>query len=90
MRVATLLKKMKYFCKERLKCPVKTGGLIEGAGSVMPEKLNCALQKYYKHTEFRPGQLESMLPVVHGKDVFVRLATGSGKSLHIFGPFCCQ
>ena len=61
-----------------------TGGPIEGADCVMSEKLKCALQKYYKHTEFRPGQLGSLLPIVHGKDVFVRLATGSGKSLCIF------
>ncbi len=75
---------MKRFCKERLKCPVMTGGLVEGTGCIMPDKLKCALQKYYKHTAFRPGQLESLLPVVHGKDVFVRLATGSGKSMCMF------
>ena len=75
---------MKRFCKERLNCPVMTGGLVEGAGCIMPEKLKCALHKYYKHTDFRPGQLESLLPIVHGKDVFVRLATGSGKSLCMF------
>ena len=78
------VEKMQRFCKERLKCPVMTGGLVEGAGCVMPEKLKCALHKYYKHTDFRPGQLESLLPIVHGKDLFVRLATGSGKSLCIF------
>lgn len=61
-----------------------TGGLVEGTGCIMPDKLKCALQKYYKHTAFRPGQLESLLPVVHGKDVFVRLATGSGKSMCMF------
>ena len=61
-----------------------TESLAEGAGCVMPDKLKCALHKYYKHTDFRPGQLESLLPIVHGKDVFVRLATGSGKSLCMF------
>ena len=63
--------KMNGFCKERLKCPIMTGAPIEEAGCVMPEKLKCALQKYYKHIDFRPGQLESLLPIVHGSDVFV-------------------
>ena len=30
---------------------------------------------------FRPGQLEALVPIAHGKDVFICLATGSGKSL---------
>ena len=67
-----------------MSCDDREGGLVEGAGCIMPEKLKCALHKYYKHTDFRPGQLESLLPIVHGKDVFVRLATGSGKSLCMF------
>ena len=50
-----------------------TGGTIKRAGCIMPEKLKCALQKYYKHTDFRPGQLESLLPIVHSKDTFVKL-----------------
>ena len=75
---------MKGFCKEGVNCLVMTGGLSEGAGCVMPEKLKCALRKYYKHDDFRPGQLESLLPIVHSKDVFVRLATASGKSLCMF------
>ena len=41
-------------------------------------------EKYYKHDDFTPGQLESLLPIVHGKDVFVRLTTGSGQSLWMF------
>ena len=48
------------------------------------KKLRDALQMYFKYDEFRPGQLEAVLPVVHGKDVFVRLPTGGGKSLCIF------
>ena len=30
---------------------------------------------------FRPGQLEALIPIAHSKDVFICLATGSGKSL---------
>ena len=33
---------------------------------------------------FRCGQLEAILPVLHGKDAPVRMATGTGKSLHGF------
>ena len=49
-------------------------------------RLECALQRFYKFTGFRPGQLEAMLPLLHCKDVFVRMATGSGKSLCMFLP----
>ena len=67
-----------------MKCPVMASGAIEGVGCVVPEKLKCTLQKYYSYTQFRPGQLESLLAIAHGKDVFVKLATGSGKSLCMF------
>ena len=40
-----------------------------------------ALERYYKFPDFRPGQLEALL---HQRDVFVRMATGSGKSLCMF------
>ena len=49
-------------------------------------KLQLALQCHFKHDRFRPGQLESVIPVVHGKDVFVRMATGSGKTLCMLIP----
>ena len=49
-------------------------------------QLHCALVKHFKFDDFREGQLEAMLPVMHGRDVFVRMATGSGKSLCMFLP----
>lgn len=48
------------------------------------DRLKQVLYTCFKHTEFRPGQVESALPAMHGQDVFVRMATGSGKSLCMF------
>ena len=54
-----------------------------------PSKLQDVLQKYFGFASFRPGQSEAALAVLHGHDVFVRIATGSGKSLCMFlGPLC--
>lgn len=47
-------------------------------------KLKEALQDHFKYTAFRPGQLEALLPAVHGRDVFVRMPTGGGMSLCMF------
>ena len=49
-------------------------------------RLTTALGQYFGFESFRPGQLETMLPLMHGKDVFVRMATGGGKSLCMFLP----
>ena len=49
-------------------------------------KLYATLRRFFKFAEFRPGQLEAALAVLHRKDVFVHMATGSGKSLCIFLP----
>ena len=40
--------------------------------------------KYFKFSDFLSGQLDALLPSLHGKDVFVRMATGAGKTLCIF------
>lgn len=53
----------------------------------MLDKLQDALHKYFSYSNFRDGQLEALLPLLHGRDVFVHMATGSGKSLCMFlGP----
>ena len=38
----------------------------------------------YLDSYFLPGQLESALPALHGRDDFVLMATGAGKSLAMF------
>ena len=49
-------------------------------------RLESTLHDLFKFETFKPGQLEAMLPVLHCKDVFVRMATGAGKSLCMFLP----
>ena len=52
-------------------------------------KLKEVLCKYFKFSDFLPGQMEAALATLHGRDVFVRMATGAGKSLCMFlGPLC--
>ena len=46
-------------------------------------RVQTALQRFGL-SSFRPGQLESVLPALHGYDVFVKMATGAGKSLCMF------
>lgn len=49
-------------------------------------RLKATLQLYFHHTDFKSGQLEALLPVVHGRDVFVRMPTGGGKTICMFLP----
>ena len=60
---------------------MSSDGLRCPAIAVRPGGRQAALLKYFKYTEFRLGQLESALPIIHGRDV---LATGSGKSMYMF------
>src|SRR6516164_3008748 len=47
----------------------------------MDDKHLQALEKYFGYTEFRPLQREIVEDVIAGKDVFVLMPTGGGKSL---------
>lgn len=71
------------FCSQT--CPLANGESVnvdvDCSGKIRLER---ALQKYFQYEFFRPGQLESLLPLVHGRDVFSRMATGAGKSLCMF------
>ena len=44
-------------------------------------KAKTALTQYFKFDSFHPGQLAALLPVLHGRDVLAKMATGAGKSL---------
>ena len=47
-------------------------------------KLRFVLNNTFQHSDFLPGQLQALLPVAHGRDVFVHMRTGGGKSLCMF------
>ena len=66
-------------------CPLANGQLLEPLERCNAYlRLVVALQFFGGLTSFRPGQLEALLPIAHGKDCFVRMATGAGKSLCMF------
>ena len=68
------------FCK----CPCDR---MSETNCSMYGKLINVLQKYFSFSSFCDCQLEALLPLLHGRDVFVRMATGSGKSVSMFlGP----
>ena len=53
----------------------------------MKSALKTALEVFFHHDNFRPGQLAATLAATHGQDVFVRMTTGAGKSVGLFlGP----
>lgn len=68
-------------------CPLAQGGAEAasvGTKCAAYMRVKEAMTKYFKFYDFRSGQLDALLPSLHGKDVFVRMATGAGKTLCIF------
>ena len=69
------------------KCEFRSGvvpGNVEPVSCVALQRLKTVLCSVFGHTQFRPGQLEAMLPALHRKDGIVKMATGAGKSLCMF------
>ncbi len=73
----------RFLCKPSCSFASGGGGTGENQCTAV-DRLRVALQRYFGFQEFRPGQLEALLPIVHGRDTFVRMATGAGKSLCMF------
>ena len=57
-----------------------------GDNCCMRARLTAALSQHFGYSTFRDGQLDVMLPMMHSRDVFARMATGAGKSLCMFLP----
>ena len=68
-------------------CPLAerfSNSILQQSSCPAKEKLKNALSATFKFDSFRPGQLQALLPLVHGKDVFVNIPTGGGKSMCMF------
>ena len=58
--------------------------------SLTRDEVTQVLEKHFRYASLRPGQYEAVEAVMRGKDVFVRMGTGSGKSLCMFLPPLCH
>lgn len=69
-------------------CPLSKSknGVVDTSQCPAIAKLKSTLRSVFHHAAFKTGQLEAMLPVAHGRDVFVRMPTGGGKTLCMFVP----
>lgn len=69
-------------------CLVVGGILEEASASSCPavSKLYATLQNVFGYTFFRAGQLQAAVAAMHGRDVFVQMSTGGGKTLCMFLP----
>jgi superfamily II DNA helicase RecQ len=67
------------------KCTSLVSSVPEDSCAILA-KLLPVMHSYFRHESFRPGQLEAILPVMHGYDVLVKMPTGGGKTLCMFLP----
>ena len=84
---AVIMSGFVHLCGNTSKCPAADGcTTLSGDVCVVRQQVEQTLQKYFGFSSFKPGQLEAVLPVLHSRDVFVRIATGGGKSICMFLP----
>ena len=78
---------LRSLCSRGAYCPSVEDQTKEIPQCHCKSALTETLRGCFKHEDFRPGQLAATLATTHGRDVFVRMATGAGKSLCLFlGP----
>jgi ATP-dependent DNA helicase RecQ len=58
-----------------------SSGLPTGPPPTDPEGLRAALEQVFGYSDFRPGQVEMILPLINGESVLGLMPTGAGKSL---------
>ena len=77
----------KPFCTTA-NCLVVSGVVDEVSVSTCPAavQLSSTLTNVFSCSQFRPGQLDAAAAAMHGRDVFVQMCTGAGKSMCMFLP----
>ena len=66
-------------------CPLAGGNLsAPSEGCVAYSILSTTLHHHFGFSSFKAGQLEAPLPALHGKDTYIRMATGGGKGLCMY------
>ena len=77
----------KALCSRPDQCSFGAGVIpsdVEHDSCTIYTKLVPTLQTHFGFGALKPGQAEAILALLHGHDVFVRMATGSGKSVWMF------
>src|SRR5690606_40899541 len=60
---------------------VCSSDLVISEQTMTDTTLHAALKRYFGFSDFRPGQLDAIRPVMNGRDALVVMPTGAGKSL---------
>ena len=73
-------------------CPLAGGNLSAPKEECVAYSSLCtALHHHFGFSSFKAGQLEALLPALHGKDTYIRMATGGGQSFCMYlAPLTCS